>query len=159
MLHSWLWVIPSLYTLCCSPSPRSLFYTGSVLPGQGFHGLHCTDAHVLPMLCTPPLTLCASYTLTSPLYYSPVLNICWTLDLLGSFRSPDACVPPSESLIILCLRWFKCEDRVEKHWHSPTSLDAAAPKADRHGEEIGGYASGAWHFGFCWLSLKWKFKC
>lgn len=52
LLHSWLWVIPSFYALCCSPSPRSLCYTGSVLPGQGFM------AHPAPMLTSFP---CATH--------------------------------------------------------------------------------------------------
>ena len=85
LLHSWLWVIPSFYALCCSPSPRSLCYTGSVLPGQGFM------AHTAPMLMSFP---CATHLLwpyaphipLHPLYYSPVLNICCTLHLLGAFE-------------------------------------------------------------------------
>lgn len=59
---------------------------------------------------------------------------------------------------LLCI-WLPCNSILRNTDIHRLDLIQLHLKADRHGEEMADYAFGAWHFGFCWLSLKWKFKC
>ena len=118
--HASFMVMSYSFPLCPSAAVLGLdpsFTQDPSSPGKA--STACTapmlKSSLAPHTSFDPMLLIYPYI---PLYYTPVLDICCTLDLLGSFH-PDACVPPSVSLIMLCLGWFKCEVRVEKHCPSP----------------------------------------